>query len=90
MPTWLQQLLLAVSSLILFQFILFARWLWRRMMDDAINRKFIRDMAINHLPHIYHGMKRIAETNGVELDEPPPVQWVDLSNGHGKSWREMT
>jgi hypothetical protein len=36
------------------QFIVFLRWLHRRMRNDEITRAFVRDIATNHLPHIYN------------------------------------
>jgi hypothetical protein len=71
------------------QAVVFLRWIYRRIRDDEINRAFVRDMATNHLPHIYHGMKQIAQANGIELEDPPPVRWIDL-NSNGKSWHRMT
>jgi hypothetical protein len=65
------------------QFFLFLRWLHRRMRDDEIRRAFVRDMALNHLPHLYHAMRQIAAHLGIELEEPPPVQFLEL-NGHEK------
>jgi len=68
------------------QFALFLRWLYRRIRDDDINRAFIRNVATNHLPHIYDALKELARVNGIELGEPPPVQWIDpkaLDNGNG-------
>lgn len=92
MPAWLQQVILAVAGVLLLQFILFVRWFWRRMMDDVINRKFIKDMAVNHLPYIYECLKQIGELNGVQIPTPPAVQWVDINNGNGHkpSWHQMT
>ena len=65
------------------QFVLFLRWLHRRMRNDEINRAFVRDIATNHLPHIYNALQKIAAGQGIELDETPLVQFVDL-NGHDK------
>jgi len=42
------------------QFFFFLRWLHRRTRDDEIRRAFVRDMAINHLPHLYHALRQIA------------------------------
>jgi hypothetical protein len=61
------------------QFVMFLRWLHRRTRDDEIRRAFIRDMAINHLPHLYHALRQIAGNLGIELEEPPPVQFVELN-----------
>jgi hypothetical protein len=38
-------------------------------------------MAINHLPHLYHALRQIAGHLGIELTDPPPVQFMEL-NGH--------
>src|ERR1700735_4089696 len=35
------------------QFVLFLRWLYRRIRNDELLRIFVEDMATNHLPHIY-------------------------------------
>ena len=63
------------------QFVLFLRWLHRRMRNDEIARAFIRDVATNHLPHIYDALHKIAAKQGITLDETPLVRFVDL-NGH--------
>ena len=42
------------------QFVLFLRWLHRRMRNDEITRAFVRDIATNHLPHIYNALQKIA------------------------------
>lgn len=60
---------------------LFLRWLYRRMRDDDIIRAFVRDVATNHLPHLYQGMKQLAAAQGIELEDPPLVQFVDLGRG---------
>ena len=65
------------------QFFFFLRWLHRRTRDDEIRRAFVRDMAINHLPHLYHALRQIAGHLGIELKEPPPVQFLEL-NGHDR------
>ena len=78
---WLS--LIGAAATTLAQFLLFLRWLHRRMRDDEIRRAFVRDMAINHLPHLYHALRQIAGHLGIELEEPPPVQFLEL-NGHEK------
>jgi len=60
----------------LVQFVLFARWLHRRLRDDEIHRAFVRDMATNHLPHMYWALHALARAMNVELREPPPVRFV--------------
>ena len=63
------------------QFVLFLRWLHRRMRNDEIVRAFVRDIATNHLPHIYTALHAIARKQGIEPSEPPLVRFVDL-RGH--------
>ena len=63
------------------QFVLFLRWLHRRIRNDEITRAFVRDIATNHLPHIYDALHKIAARQGITLDETPLVRFVDL-NGH--------
>ena len=80
MPTHWYGVLTAIISTGV-QFILFLRWLHRRMRNDEITRAFVRDIATNHLPHIYSALQEIAAEQGIELDETPLVRFVDL-NGH--------
>jgi hypothetical protein len=63
---------------------LFVRWLHRRTRDDEIHRAFIRDMATNHLPHVYAALREIAQASGITLDEPPMVRYIEFRNGEGK------
>ncbi len=63
------------------QFVLFLRWLHRRMRNDEITRAFVRDIATNHLPHIYSALRDIAQQQGIELSEPPLVRFVEFQ-GH--------
>ena len=63
------------------QFVLFLRWLHRRMRNDEIVRAFVRDIATNHLPHIYSALHAIARQQGIEPQEPPLVRFVEL-HGH--------
>jgi hypothetical protein len=65
---------------VLVQFIVFLRWLHRRMRNEEINRAFVRDIATNHLPHIYNALQKIAAEQGITLDETPMVQFVDLNS----------
>jgi hypothetical protein len=62
------------------QFVVFLRWLHRRMRNEEINRAFVRDIATNHLPHIYNALQKIAAQQGIALDETPLVQFVDLNH----------
>ena len=58
----------------------FLRWLHRRMRDDEIRRAFIRDMALNHLPHLYHALSQIVVHLGLEIKEPPHVQFLEFNS----------
>ena len=64
------------------QLVVFLRWMHRRIGDDEIQRAFIRDLALRHLPAIYKALHTIAERQGIDLDETPIVNYVDLRNGH--------
>jgi hypothetical protein len=79
-PYWL---VLALSAMV--QLILVLRWLHRIARDDEINRAFVRDMAMNHLPHIYHALRQLAAHLGIEIAEPPAVRFVEIE---GKDRRE--
>ena len=48
------------------QFILFLRWLYRRMRNDEMTRMFVEDMATCHLPHIYELLEKICDEKGIE------------------------
>jgi len=84
MPAHWYGLLAAVTSIGV-QFVLFLRWLHRRVRNDEIARAFIHDMAMNHLPHIYDALHKIAARQGITLDETPLVRFVDL-NGRRRHW----
>jgi hypothetical protein len=73
----------AVAS-VLVQLALFLRWLHRRMRDDEIVRAFVRDVAVNHLPHMYSALRQIAEHQGITLEEPPLVRYVEFNGGKGR------
>jgi len=64
------------------QLIVFLRWMHRRVRDDEIQRAFVRDLAVHHLPSIYRALHTIAEQQGITLEETPIVNFVDLRNGH--------
>jgi hypothetical protein len=63
------------------QLVVFLRWMHRRMRDDEIQRVFVRDLALRHLPNIYRALNIIAERQGIHLEEQPMVNYVDLRNG---------
>lgn len=90
----------SASVAVIVQAVVFVRWSVRKIRRDEkkvqverVTRKFVADMATNHLPHIYRtisllgeGLNRLLENQGlmeIELEEHPPIQWVDLSNGNG-------
>lgn len=66
------------------QLSMFLRWLHRRMRDDEINRAFLRDLALNHLPHIYEALQNICDQQGIKLSPTPVLRYADLRarNGH--------
>jgi hypothetical protein len=53
------------------QFVLFLRWLHRRMRNDEIVRAFVRD--------IYAALHAIARKQGIEPSETPLVRFVELN-----------
>ena len=67
---------------VLVQFVVFLRWLHRRMRNDEITRTFVRDIATNHLPHIYNALQEIAAEQGIALNETPMIQFVYLNHRH--------
>jgi hypothetical protein len=80
--SWFAILAAIVSGAV--QFVVFLRWLHRRMRNDEIVSAFVRDIAANHLPHIYTALHEIAKQQGIELPETPMVRFVDL-NGHRRN-----
>ena len=68
----------ALASLV--QFVMFVRWLYRRIRDDEINRTFIQDMATNHLPHIYELLHKLCEKQGVAFSPQAPILWMDMTH----------
>jgi len=72
---------IVVTLAVAVQFVLFLRWLYRRIRNDEITRAFVQDMAMNHLPHIYSALHGICRAQGIELPEPPPIRWIELNGG---------
>jgi hypothetical protein len=60
------------------QFILFVRWIYRRVRNEQITRIFVEDMATSHLPHIYDLLARICDEKGIEPEAVPPIRWMDF------------
>ncbi|MGH9702065.1 MAG: hypothetical protein ACRD4K_01725, partial [Candidatus Acidiferrales bacterium] len=50
------------------QFVLFVRWLYRRVRNDELMRVFVQDMATNHLPHVYAALHELCKLQGIELN----------------------
>lgn len=48
----------------------------RQEYETALKDSFIYEVATNHLPHLYDGLKLIAESLGVKLPEPPPIKYL--------------
>lgn len=69
----------AVALTPLVQLVLFVRWLYRRIRNDELMRAFVRDMATNHLPHIYELLAKLCDERGIERSSLPPIRWIDLN-----------
>ncbi len=54
-PYWL-----VIAFTLLTQLFVFLKWLHRRVRDSEIERAFLRDLAVYHLPHIYRVVESIA------------------------------
>jgi hypothetical protein len=67
----------ALTSLV--QFVLFLRWLYRRIRNDEMTRAFVEDMATNHLPHVYRLLEQLCDEKGIEVAPSPPIRWIDLN-----------
>lgn len=74
-PYWWTVVLAAIV-----QFVLFLRWLYRRIRNDELTRTFVQDMATNHLPHIYVLLEKLCDQQGIPRSQIPPIRWVDLTN----------
>lgn len=64
----------------LVQFVLFLRWLYRRIRNDELTRIFVQDMATNHLPHIYFLLEKLCDQQGIARIQIPPLRWIDVNN----------
>jgi hypothetical protein len=73
------------TSTLLFaaQFVVFLRWLYRRIRNDEVTRTFVQDIATNHLPHIYELLQRLCRQQGIDGTNPPIVRWIDLNEPKG-------
>ena len=79
MDTFLEPYRAAVALAALVQFILFLRWLYRRIRNDELVRAFVEDMATNHLPHIYDLLVKLCDQQGIPHEPLPPIRWINLS-----------
>jgi len=70
----------AIALAGLVQFVVFLRWLYRRIRNDEITRAFVEDMATNHLPHIYERLEKLCDEQGIERTALPPIRWIDLND----------
>lgn len=75
-PYWI-----AIALTVGAQFVVCLRYLHRKMANDALMRQFVIDVATNHLPHLYHGQNKIAAALGIEMDEPPLIQFAQINGG---------
>jgi hypothetical protein len=55
------------------------------MRADEVARAFVRDLAVEHLPHIYSALREIARRQGIELHDAPPVRFNEF-NLYGRNW----
>ena len=73
------QVLVFVATGLFYGGVRLSRWLkerGRREVIHEVNESFVYDMATNHLPHLYDGMRLIAEKLDVQLPDPPPIRFV--------------
>lgn len=67
------------------------RWLLKRYSANLVMRKFVKSVATNHLPHIYHAQKEQARATNlilshlgiedqVHLMPDPEISFVDLES----------
>jgi hypothetical protein len=80
MPTLHSPYWWMVAILSLVQFVLFLRWIYRRIRNDELSRFFVQDMAVNHLPHIYELLGKLCDRQGIERTPDPQIRWVNLGN----------
>ena len=49
---------------------------YKIVRDGQMARAFAKDIAINHLPHLYHTVSLIAKKLEIEVDDPPPIRYL--------------
>lgn len=52
-------------------------WLLAFRDESKANRKFVRDVGANHLPHMYGRLGRIDQKLGLDYVQPPPVKFEE-------------
>lgn len=82
MDSFLEPYRIALALTATVQFILFLRWLYRRIRNDELLRAFVEDMATNHLPHIYERLNQLCDQQGIVHHDSPPIRWINLNGGH--------
>jgi hypothetical protein len=60
----------------------------RKRINALTNRRFVIDMAQNHLPHQYHALELIAKNLGIILPEPPPIRFASPIDINGEDTDE--
>lgn len=63
---------------------IFVWFVVERIIESRVQRKFIRDIAINHLPHIYDGLHKLCGQAGIQLECPPAIQFINGKTGSVK------
>jgi hypothetical protein len=70
---------LGTAFTLVVQFLLFLRWLHKRLRDDEITRLLVQDIATNHLPHIYEMLHQLCKQQGINEKPTPLVRWIDVN-----------
>lgn len=83
MEHWLTPFTLSAVVALAVQVVFAVRWLYRRARNDELLRLFVRDMATNHLPHIYHCLRELCRQREIAISEQPAIRWVDLNGKRG-------
>ena len=54
------------------------RYFYRKSINEEVYKSFVRDMATNHLPHVYQALQAICNKLEIELDAPPPIAFINM------------
>lgn len=52
-------------------------WFLSARDESRANRRFVKDVGTNHLPHVYDRLGRIDNKLGMSYVQPPPVQFEE-------------